>query len=175
MHDAGSPIVDDSIIEEDTSASGNRKMITKNCACIAFMTAVFVSGIAHAQYLGNYSANEYAPNSTSNQFGAGSPYNADSINNRYGRYGSPYSNQSANNPYATDAPKLYDQNGKYHGKLSANPYDPDSTSNPYGRYGSQYSPDSVNNPYGAGSPYSPSSPSNPFGQGMGLYGDGGEE
>jgi len=48
-------------------------------------------------------------------------------------YGSPFSNQSATNPYATDAPRLYDQQGNYRGKLSANPYDPDSTSNPYGR------------------------------------------
>jgi len=36
----------------------------------------------------------------------------------------------ATNPYAADAPKLYDQQGNYRGKLSANPYDPDSTSNP---------------------------------------------
>jgi hypothetical protein len=75
------------------------------------------------------------------------------VNNPYSRAGSPYSNESANNPYATNAPKLYDQNGNYRGRLSANKYDPDSTSNPYGRYGSQYSPDSPNNPYGAGNPY----------------------
>lgn len=88
-----------------------------------------------------------------NPYGAGSPYNPDSVNNPYGQYGSPYSNKSANNPYATDAPKLYDSDGNYRGRLSANRYDPDSTSNPYGRYGSPYSPDSINNPYGAGSPY----------------------
>ena len=58
-------------------------------------------------------------------------------------YGNPFSNQSATNPYATDAPRLYDQQGQYRGKLSANPYDPDSTSNPYGRYGSPFSPDSI--------------------------------
>jgi len=130
---------------------------------------------AKAQYLGNYSANEYAPNSTSNPYGAGSPYAPDSINNNFGRYGSRFSNQSANNPYATDAPKLYDQNGKYHGKLSLNQFDPDSASNPYGRYGSEFSPDSINNPYGAGSTYSPSSPNNSFGQGMQLYGDVADE
>jgi hypothetical protein len=39
-------------------------------------------------------------------------------------------------PYATDAPKLYDAEGNYRGRLSTNPYHPDSTSNPYGRYGS---------------------------------------
>ena len=43
----------------------------------------------------------------------------------------------------TDAPRLYDEQGNYRNKLSANPYDPDSTSNPYGRYGSPFSPDSI--------------------------------
>lgn len=74
--------------------------------------------------------------------------------NPYSQNGSQYSNKSWTNPYATDAPKLYDSQGNYRGKLSTNPYDPDSTSNPYGRYGSKYSPDSINNPYGAGNPYS---------------------
>ena len=64
--------------------------------------------------------------------------------------GSPFSNQSATNPFATNAPRLYDQQGNYRGKLSANPYDPDSTSNPYGRYGSPFSLDSINNPSGRG-------------------------
>jgi hypothetical protein len=95
----------------------------------------------------------YDPRCINNPYGAGSPYNPSGVNNPYSPQGSPYSNQSATNPYATDAPKLYDSQGKYHGKLSANPYDADSTSNPYGRYGSPYSPDSINNPYGAGSPY----------------------
>ena len=58
--------------------------------------------------------------------------------------------QLSANPYATDAPKLYDEEGNYRGKLSANPYDPESVSNPYGRYGSEHSADSINNPYGAG-------------------------
>jgi hypothetical protein len=96
----------------------------------------------------------YDPNCLNNPYGAGSPYKADGLNNPYSDYGSPYSNKSHTNPYATDAPKLYDSQGNYRGRLSNNPYDPDSTSNPYGRYGSQYSPDSINNPYGAGNPYS---------------------
>ena len=70
----------------------------------------------------------------------------------------------------TDAPRLYDQQGNYHGKLSANPYDHDSTSNPYGRYGSPFSPDSTKNPFGAGNPYSPSSPTNPYGRGLRIEG-----
>ena len=124
----------------------------------------------HAEDLGELSANPYNPNSTSNLFGAGSPFKPDGLNNPFSPYGSPFSNQSATNPYATDAPRLYDQQGNYRGKLSANPYDPDSTSNAYGRYGAPFSPDSINNPYGAGSPYSPSSPTNPYGRGLRIEG-----
>ena len=123
-------------------------------------------------YLGKLSANPYGADSTSNAYGAhGSEYSSDSINNAYGEYGSEYSNKSATNPYATDAPKLYDSDGNYRGRLSTNPYDADSTSNPYGRYGSEYSSDSINNPYGAGSPYKADSPNNPYGEGMSIYGD----
>jgi hypothetical protein len=95
----------------------------------------------------------YDPRCLNNPYGAGNPYKADGLNNPYSTYGSPYSNKSHTNPYATDAPKLYDSNGNYRGRLSSNPYDADSTSNPYGRYGNPYSPDSINNPYGAGNPY----------------------
>lgn len=102
----------------------------------------------------NTGLNSYDPNSLANPYGAGSPYKADGLMNPYSQYGSQYSNQSWTNPYATNAPKIYSQDGKYHGRLSTNKYDPDSTSNPYGRYGSKYSPDSINNPYGAGNPYS---------------------
>jgi hypothetical protein len=123
------------------------------------------------QYLGNYSSNPYDPNSVSNAYGAGSPYNPDSITNTYGAYGGAYSNRSVANPYATNAPRLYDGEGNYRGRLSANPYDPDSVSNPYGRYGSPYSPDSINNAYGAGSPYRSDSPANPYGEGLRIFGD----
>ena len=132
--------------------------------------------VCHADdtYLGKLSSNPYGADSTSNAYGTyGSEYSSDSINNAYGQYGSEYSNKSATNPYATDAPKLYDSNGNYRGRLSTNPYDPDSTSNPYGRYGSEYSPDSINNEYGAGSPYKVDSPNNPYGQGMTILGDDG--
>lgn len=119
--------------------------------------AVFLTlpvGPAFAQkaqeFLGNLSVNKYAPNSTSNSFGAGNPSNPNSINNQFGQFGSPYSPNSVTNPYATKTPKLYDSEGNYRGKLSANPYDPGSVSNPYGRYGSRYSPVSINNPFGAG-------------------------
>ena len=124
----------------------------------------------HAEYLGNLSANEFDPNSVANPYGAGSPFKPDSINNQFSPYGSPFSNQSVMNPYATDAPRLYDQQRNYRGKLSTNPYDADSTSNPYGRYGSPFSQDSINNPYGAGSPYRPDSPTNPYGRGWSIEG-----
>ena len=81
---------------------------------------------AHAEDLGELSANPYHQDSTSNPFVAGSPFKPDGINNSFSPYGSPFSNQSATNPFATDAPRLYDQQGQYRGKLSANPHDPDS-------------------------------------------------
>lgn len=99
----------------------------------------------------------YDTNCVNNPYGAGSPYKSDGLMNPYSQYGSRYSNKSWTNPYAIDAPKLYDSQGNYHGRLSTNPYAPDSTSNPYGQYGSKYSPSSINNPYGAGNPYSPGS------------------
>ena len=61
---------------------------------------------ASAEYLGELSANPYAPDSTANPYGAGSPFKPDGINNPYSPYGSPFSNQSATNPFATDAPRL---------------------------------------------------------------------
>ena len=103
------------------------------------------AGVVMAEDLGQLSSNPYGPNSTSNPYSpAGSPYSSTSVKNPNGQYGSPYSNQSATNPYATDAPKLYDAQGEYRGKLSSNPYDPESVSNPYGRYGSRYSSESIN-------------------------------
>jgi hypothetical protein len=71
--------------------------------------------VAHADDLGNLSANPYDPDSTSNPYGAGSPYKPDGVKNPYGEYGSPYSNKSATNPYANDPPKLYDQDGNFRG------------------------------------------------------------
>lgn len=107
---------------------------------------LFVPGFALA-------ACPYDPGCLNNPYGAGNPHKPDGLMNPNSRYGSRYSNESHTNPYATNAPKLYDQNGNYRGRLSNNPYDPDSTSNPNGRYGSRYSPDSINNPYGAGNSY----------------------
>ena len=138
---------------------------------MALALATACGAVAADEYLGNLSANPYAPNSTANTYGAGSRYAPNSINNPASQYGSPYSSTSATNPYTTSAPKLYDSQGNYRGKLSGNRYDPDSVSNPYGRYGSQYSPDSINNPYGAGSPYRADSPNNPYGTGLRIVGD----
>ncbi len=137
---------------------------------LLLLLLLLVPPLVSAKDLGELSANPYQQNSTSNQFGAGSSFKTDGINNSFSPYGSPFSNQSATNPFATDAPRLYDQQGNYRGKLSANPYDPDSTSNPYGRYGSRFSPDSINNPYGAGSLYRSDSLTNPYGRGLRIEG-----
>jgi hypothetical protein len=123
-----------------------------------------------AEDLGNLSANRFDSDSTANPFGKGSPFAANGINNPFSPYGSPFSSQSATDPFATDAPRLYDQQGNYRGKLSANPFDADSTSNPFGRYGSPCSSESLNNPYGAGSPYRYDSPNNPYGKGWRIEG-----
>jgi len=61
----------------------------------------------HAENLGELSANLFNPDSTSNPYGAGSSVKSDGINNPF----SPFSNQSPTNPCATDAPRLYDQQG----------------------------------------------------------------
>lgn len=95
----------------------------------------------------------FDPRCLNNPFGAGSPFKPDGLMNPYSPYGSPFSNKSWTNPFATDAPRLYDGDGKYLGRLSANPFDPDSVSNPFGRYGSPFSPESIRNPYGAGNPF----------------------
>ena len=140
---------------------------------IRILFAVLLSLIplsVQAEELGNLSANPYNSDSTANPFGAGSPFKPDGINNQFSPYGSPFSNQSATNPFATNPPRLYDQQGHYRGKLSTNPYDADSTSNPYGRYGSPFSQDSINNPDGAGSPYRSDSPTNPYGRGLRIEG-----
>lgn len=131
---------------------------------------VLIPLTVHAEYLGNLSANEFDPNSIAYPFGAGSPYSSNSVTNEFGRYGSPFSNQSATNSYATEAPRLYDQQRNYRGTLSTNQYDPDSVSNPYGRYGNPYSPDSLHNQFGAGNPYRSDSPTNPYGQGWRIEG-----
>jgi hypothetical protein len=93
------------------------------------------------------------------------------VANQFGPYGSPFSNKSATNPFATDAPKLYDEQGNYRGKLSTNQFDPESISNPFGQYGSQFSPDSINNPFAAGNPFNAGSPTNPFGSGWRIEGE----
>ncbi len=137
---------------------------------ILLLCLLFFPLTVQAEYLGNLSANEFDANSTANSYGAGNPFAPNSITNEFGRYGNPYSNQSATNPYATEAPRLYDQQGNYRGELSSNPYDPDSTSNSYGLYGNPYSPDSLNNQFGAGNPYRSDSPTNPYGSGWRIEG-----
>lgn len=107
------------------------------------------AAFAQSNYLGNWTRNPYLPAAP------------------------PQLPGTFSNPYGGDAgsPKLYDNEGNFHGNLNSNPYDPNGVSNPYGRYGSPYSPDSVNNPYGQfGSQYSPQSPNNPYGTGMPVYG-----
>ena len=103
--------------------------------------------------LGTLNGNRYDSNSLSNPYGAGSKYKTDGLKNPFSKFGSAYSNTSAANPYATQPPKMVDEDGKYLGELSKNKYRKDSVSNPFGKYGNPHSPSSVNNPFGAGNPY----------------------
>ena len=105
---------------------------------ITVAIALFSTSIVFAQC-------PYDPNCINNPYGAGSPYKSNGLMNPYSQYGSPYSNKSHTNPYATNAPKVYDSNGNYKGRLSNNPYDPESTGNPYGKYGNPYG-NTINNP-----------------------------
>lgn len=55
---------------------------------LAVTSAFLFLALAHpaaAQFLGDLSANPYAPNSTANRYGAGSPYAPNSVNNPYGK------------------------------------------------------------------------------------------
>ncbi len=147
------------------------------CTWVVWAGAVMaLFGAAHAgehpgklpgKFLGNLSANPFAPQSTA---APGQRHLPDSVTNPYGRYGSPHSADAATNAAAHDAPKLYDDMGRYRGTLSADRFDPESTANPYGRYGSPFSPDSLNNPFGAGNAHRPDSPHNPFGHGLKIFG-----
>jgi hypothetical protein len=74
-------------------------------------------------------------------------------------------------PFATHAPRLYDGQGHYRGRSSANPYDPDSISNPHGRFGNPFSSESIHNPFGAGNPWRADSPTNPWGTGWKILGE----
>ena len=112
-------------------------------------------------YLGRFSTNKFAPDSTSNKFGLyGSPYSPKSINNPFSLYGSAAQSWFS---FGSNSPLIRGEDGAYLGRLNRNRFDADSVSNPFGRYGSKFSLDSINNPYGKyGSPYSPYSATNPY-------------
>jgi hypothetical protein len=113
--------------------NGSNKMKT----VLLFVALLVTSNALFALvYIGDLNTNQFDTNSVNNQFGIyGSPYGPLSINNKFGRYGNQYSNYSATNPYAMFPPLLYDSNGTYMGKLSANTFDSESVSNPLSIYG----------------------------------------
>ena len=135
---------------------------------IFFLSVICFPVIVQAEYLGDLSDNELNPDSIFNDIGLYGSLSPTSPRNPIGLYGSPIS--PYNNPVATEAPRLYDQDGNYRGKLSTNTMDPDSISNPLGRHGSTLSPDSINNPLGAGNPLDPGSPKNRLGTGWRIEG-----
>jgi hypothetical protein len=64
---------------------------TLNISLALLISASSLTIASTEEFLGELSANPYAPDSTANP---------------YGEYGSPYSPTSARNPYATEAPAL---------------------------------------------------------------------
>src|SRR2546430_1166812 len=119
------------------------------------------SGAGIPALRGTWAGNPNNPTPPAIPWGAGTPFNPNSVNTPFGMYGNPSTPNSATNPNAPPPPMLFDQQGNYRGNLTTNPYDPNSISNPYGRYGDLYSPDSINNPFGAGDPNAPNNPTNP--------------
>jgi hypothetical protein len=83
--------------------------------------SAFHSGIHQGKDWGSGMTIDLFEPVSSNLFGTGGPFKPDGLKNLFSAYGNPYRNQSATNPFATDAPRLYDQQGNYRGKLSANP------------------------------------------------------
>lgn len=121
-------------------------------AAVITLIALVVPSAANAQYLGNYTSNQYQSNRV----------------NPYQYSGGSYGN-------GTNSPGLYTQGGQFRGNVNTNRFDPNSVANPYGRYGSQFSPDSINNQFGAGSQFNNESPNNPYGQGLRVCGPNGCE
>lgn len=112
------------------------------------MVALVAPALAQSgSYIGNYSANPYAPKVEPQPRGS---------------FTAPYGD-------STDSPQLYGSQGRFRGNLNSNRADPDSVANPYGRYGSKYSEDSINNRYGAGTRYNSDSPNNRTSEGLRIY------
>jgi len=163
MAGGGFLLLEEALMEWDEVYKGGRMKKVMFLLLVAMLTSS-LSYAGDREYIGRYSRNPIASDSTSNPVGQyGSTVSPSSINNPVGQFGSPVSPNSARNPLATDTPKLYSQDGHYLGKVSSNTLDPDSISNPVGRYGSPVSPDSVNNPVGRyGSTVSSESANNPL-------------
>ncbi len=128
---------------------------------VLVMAAPVFAQESERKYLGRYSTNPYAADSTSNPVGRyGSSVSSESITNPVGTYG-----RAARSRFggAGSSPVLEADDGTYLGRVNKNRYDPESISNPFGRYGSRFSKDSVNNPFGRyGSPFSSESAKNPL-------------
>lgn len=72
------------------------------CLCLLFFCVTLGAQSLYApdgKYLGEVNNNPYDQNSINNPYGKyGNPYSSDSVNNPYGKYGNKYSNQYSN-PY----------------------------------------------------------------------------
>ncbi len=78
-------------------------------------------GTGFKTYLGCLTCNQYDSESVLNKYGLyGSAYSTTSILNKYSQYGSAYSNDSACSSYASNPPRVQDENGGYYGRLTLN-------------------------------------------------------
>ena len=86
-------------------------------------TLYIFGGKDHDEYLGKFNASPYDSESIWNKYGEyGSKYQTNSIWNKYGTYGGRYSQYSPFNSYASYPPVLVDKDGKFYGYFSANSY-----------------------------------------------------
>jgi hypothetical protein len=87
------------------------------CVAMAGVTLARAQGIQlygpNGQYLGNLNDNPFDPNSVNNQFGRyGSQFSPDSIRNPYSRWGSEFSPDSPHNPFAIGRQRPYFGGGR---------------------------------------------------------------
>ena len=95
-------------------------------------TALYVYGgpAPYDVYLGCLTCLDADPESIFNEFGQFGRFASPSMMNDFDQYGSAFSTLSACNAYASDPPRVFDQDGNYYGTLSVNRFAVDRITNP---------------------------------------------
>ena len=80
-------------------------------------------GSNHDVYLGCLSCADLDAESIFNKFGKyGNSFSSTSVYNTYSLYANPYADTSLCNPYAQHPPVVVDEKGGFYGSISKNPY-----------------------------------------------------